>query len=195
MSNHHRGLWGYHGHTASGHEITVQATGIGGPSAVVVLGELAELGVRRAIRVGTCTAADGEPPAGAGLLVERAIAADGASVALGARRGEALTPSEHLRAALAADGTLDAGVVVSRDVHERGPAPEGAAAEASGASLVGDLQTAATFAACRRVGIEVAAVLAVASSGGRRLEDEPLEAVLLRLATVAAGVLADHQTL
>src|SRR5690349_15047482 len=56
MSNHARGLWGYTGVTHEGHELTVQSTGMGGPSATVVLHDLAELGVRRALRIGTCTA-------------------------------------------------------------------------------------------------------------------------------------------
>ena len=41
MSNHHRGLWGYFGETADGHELTIQATGIGGPGAAIVVSELA----------------------------------------------------------------------------------------------------------------------------------------------------------
>ena len=44
MSNHHRGLWGYWGETADGDELTVHATGIGGPSATIVLGELIDAG-------------------------------------------------------------------------------------------------------------------------------------------------------
>ena len=48
MSNHHRGLWGYHGRTSEGRELTVQATGIGGPSAAIVIGELAALEIGRA---------------------------------------------------------------------------------------------------------------------------------------------------
>src|SRR5690349_11269946 len=55
MSNHARGLWGYTGVTDAGKELTIQSTGMGGPSASVVLSDLAELGVRRAIRIGTCT--------------------------------------------------------------------------------------------------------------------------------------------
>jgi hypothetical protein len=55
MSNHARGMWGYTGLTQEGHELTVQSTGMGGPSATVVLHDLAELGARRAVRVGTCT--------------------------------------------------------------------------------------------------------------------------------------------
>src|SRR3954452_17291951 len=55
MSHHARGLWGYTGVTHAGDEVTIQSTGMGGPSATVVLRDLAELGVRRAIRIGTCT--------------------------------------------------------------------------------------------------------------------------------------------
>ncbi|MGH2961258.1 MAG: purine-nucleoside phosphorylase, partial [Solirubrobacterales bacterium] len=44
MSNHSHGLWGYHGETESGAELTIQSTGIGGPSAAIVLSELTELG-------------------------------------------------------------------------------------------------------------------------------------------------------
>jgi uridine phosphorylase len=54
MSNHARGLWGYTGVTPAGRELTIQSTGMGGPSAAVVLADLAELGLRRAIRIGTC---------------------------------------------------------------------------------------------------------------------------------------------
>ena len=89
MSNHHRGLWGYYGETAAGAELTVQATGIGGPSAAIVLGELAELGLRRAIRVGTCAAPGPAPPARRRRSSSSAaIAATGRARALGAAPGE-----------------------------------------------------------------------------------------------------------
>src|SRR6476660_8531232 len=58
MSNHARGLWGYSGRTSAGDSLTVQSTGMGGPSAALVFAELAELGVQRAVRVGTCVAFD-----------------------------------------------------------------------------------------------------------------------------------------
>lgn len=185
MSNHHHGLWGYHGETPAGRELTVQATGIGGPSAVVVLGELAELGMRRAIRVGTCVAA-GSPPAGTGVRVGAAVGEDGASVALGARPGRPLAPDPALREALASATGLREATVVSRDVGpgHGGPLP------AIGAGEVLDLQSAATFAFCRERGLAAAAVLAVATSDGRRLEDEPLEAVLLALADAAVAAFA-----
>src|SRR5215216_2958547 len=85
MSNHHRGLWGYYGETkAGGRPLTIQSTGIGGPSSAVVLAELAELGVRRAVRVGTCRALGPDLALGDLAVVEAALSGDGASRALGA---------------------------------------------------------------------------------------------------------------
>ena len=47
MFNHNRGLWGYTGEAiADGRPLTIQSTGMGGPSAAIVLAELAELGAR-----------------------------------------------------------------------------------------------------------------------------------------------------
>src|SRR3954466_12590015 len=71
MSNHARGLWGYTGVTDAGAELTIQSTGMGGPSATVVLRDLAELGVGRAIRIGTCTSL-GDPGLGELMIVNRA---------------------------------------------------------------------------------------------------------------------------
>ena len=56
MFNHHRGLWGYTGLAPDGEPLTIQSTGMGGPSAAIVIHELIELGARRLLRVGTCGA-------------------------------------------------------------------------------------------------------------------------------------------
>src|SRR6476646_7704988 len=74
MSNHARGLWGYSGRTPEGEELTIQSTGMGGPSAALVLSDLAELGVRRAVRVGSAAGAGGGAAGGGLILVERALA-------------------------------------------------------------------------------------------------------------------------
>jgi hypothetical protein len=141
--------------------------------------------MRRAIRVGTCVAG-AAPAAGTAVLAAAAVAEDGASAALGARPGSRLAADPGLREALAATAGLPEVTVVSRDV---GPA-HGGPPPALGPDEVLDLQTAATFAFCRDRGLAAAAVLAVATSGGRRLEDEPLEAVLLGLADAAVAALA-----
>ena len=46
MFNHARGLWGYTGTAADGLPLSVQSTGMGGPSAAIVVEELIELGAR-----------------------------------------------------------------------------------------------------------------------------------------------------
>jgi purine-nucleoside phosphorylase len=51
--NAERGLLGYTG-TFQGRPVSVQATGMGCPSAAIVVEELAQLGVERLVRVGTC---------------------------------------------------------------------------------------------------------------------------------------------
>ncbi len=53
--NDHRGLLGYTG-MFEGARISAQTTGMGGPSAAIVVEELAQLGVRTVIRAGTCGA-------------------------------------------------------------------------------------------------------------------------------------------
>ena len=73
---------------------------MGGPSAAIVLQELAELGVGRAIRVGTCGALDPELEHGELVVAGDALAEDGASQALGA--AEIAEPDPVLTAALAA---------------------------------------------------------------------------------------------
>ena len=59
MLNHNRGLWGYSGAAADGELLTIQSTGMGGPSAAIVVEELIALGARRLLRLGTCGALAG----------------------------------------------------------------------------------------------------------------------------------------
>src|SRR5215203_2796563 len=103
MLNHHRGLWGYSGRAADGELLTIQSTGLGGPSAAAVVAELLELGARRLIRVGTA-AGLGATPLGAIVVAEAALATDGASRALGA--GERVEADATLAGALAAPGAV-----------------------------------------------------------------------------------------
>ena len=190
MSNHHRGLWGYHGETPEGDELTVQATGIGGPSAAIVIGELADLGLRCAIRVGTCAAAGADPPAGSTLVARRAVALDGTSAALGIEAGAEVRPDPELTAGML-DRGLGGAVVVSADLPP-GQAPSSPGLPSGSPDpRVGDLQTAAVLASASSRGVRAAAGLVVGSAAGRRLEDEPLEARLLQLAEIAAASIRD----
>jgi uridine phosphorylase len=196
MSNHAHGLWGYSGETAAGRPLTIQSTGIGGPSAAHVLGDLAELGARRAVRVGTCVALDGGLELGAMLLCGRALAVDGTSRALGA--APAVEPDAGLTASLAglpgAPGR--SATVVSADViREAGspvvPATLRARWLADGA-IAAELQMAALFALGGRLGVGVAGLLVVADDAeGRAGDDTALAESASAAAALAARALAD----
>src|SRR5215207_3796183 len=84
MFNHARGLWGYTGVASDGEPLTVQATGIGGPSAAIVVEELIALGATRLVRIGTCGALGPELELGTLLAAASVLPADGTSAALGA---------------------------------------------------------------------------------------------------------------
>jgi uridine phosphorylase len=165
MSNHARGLWGYSGLTPEGRGLNVQATGMGGPSAALVLSDLAELGVRRAVRVGTCAAlAEGLRPGDLVCVTEaRAWSVDGRGA------GSPALPDEGLAGRLAAKLGDEArpGRVASLDVLHPvpgQPAPEGD---------VADMQTAALLAAARELDVAVAAVLIVVEvEGFDHLDDD-----------------------
>jgi len=184
MSNHARGLWGYSGRTPGGEELTIQATGIGGPSAALVLGDLAELGVRRAVRVGTCTALVPEVEPGTLLDVAEAHAWGGP----GSREGTPVRPdaalSRALGAALGSDGRR--GIVASLDVLHGGGAPAPVAA-----GDVADMQTAAVLERGRELGVAAAAVLVVTEgAAGRRLSEDAEESATKRAGAAAAAALS-----
>jgi uridine phosphorylase len=164
MFNHHRGLWGYTGTAADGAPLTIQSTGMGGPSAAIVLEELAALGVTLAVRVGTALALDGSLVLGDLVAATEVAGADGTSRALGAPERR---PLDAALAGALADAGARGGLVVSHDLFY-GPAaaaPEGA--------LARDLETAALAAVAARHGLRFGSVLAiVADAHGARLDDE-----------------------
>src|SRR4051794_27279455 len=113
MLNARRGLWGYTGTAPDGTEVTVQSTGMGGPSAAIVAEELIDLGARTLVRIGTCGALVPELALGELLAVESAVSADGASQGLGANGR--VDPDSVLTEALVDAGAKPA-TVVSTDL-------------------------------------------------------------------------------
>jgi uridine phosphorylase len=188
MSNHARGLWGYSGTTPAGRELTIQATGMGGPSAVLVLGDMAELGVRRLVRVGTCVGLDRSCKLGELLLVTEAVAAGGSAGSLGVGASERVGPSaaltERLGLELGDDGR--AGAVSSFDLH-----PAELSRSEAGA-IAADMQTAPLLARARALGVEAAAVLIVGeiAEAEDRLEADSLEAAEKRAGRAASAALS-----
>lgn len=173
MFNHHRGLWGYTGAAPDGEPLTIQATGMGGPSAAIVLSELIALGARRAIRVGTCGALVDDLALGEMLIAREAICADGTSRALGA--GERTDADRALTDALAR-GTPSArvGTIVSVDLFY-----DNGSSKTHLDALAVEMEAAALFAVGANAGVPVACVLTVsdtfdAQGARRRIDDETL---------------------
>jgi DeoD family purine-nucleoside phosphorylase len=206
MFNHHRGLWGYTGTaTDDGQPLTIQSTGMGGPSAAIVLHELVSLGVTRAIRVGTCGAL--HPSLGLGdlVLAREAISADGTSAALGAGVTvgadpvllDALTRELERVCGRAGEGppgrAFHDGRTVSTDLFYESDAARAREWRASGA-LAMEMEAAALFAVGANTGIHVACVLAVTDTfddtGARtRIDDDALEPVVEAMGTAATRAL------
>lgn len=191
MHNLHRGLWGYSGETDEGRPLSIQSTGMGAPSAAIVLHELAALGARRAIRVGTCGAIAEALGLGQLLRVESAVGEDGICRGLGVE--EPVTPDAELLERLASAGTGEPARVVTTDFfYERGPVPRDRWA-AAGAQAV-DMETAALFALGPRMGVAVASLLIVGDvfpQGERlRVGDEQLAEAVESMGRAAAAALA-----
>jgi purine-nucleoside phosphorylase len=186
MSNHARGLWGYSGETAAGMGLTIQATGMGGPSAAIVLADLAKLGVRRAIRVGTCTALASDLRTGELVVVHEALAGGGSAAAYGVELGKSVLPDPELFARLRERLGDDVRPVriASLDAHPVDPASAGDGAAAA------DLQTVAVLARSRELGVAAAAVLIVTEAESGRLGDDELEAASKRAGSAAGSALS-----
>lgn len=189
MSNHHRGLWGYTGPTEEGWRLTVQSTGMGGPSAAIVLEELAGLGVRRAIRIGSCGALGDDLHLGATLIVEGALVGDGTAKALGAADQISGDPGLTARLREAAPGARPAKIVSTDLFYERDPDWAGRWAE-RGAEAV-EMETSTIFALGQELGLRVAAALVVSDlvASRARIDDGELELQAIGLAEAAVRAL------
>ena len=200
MFNHSHGLWGYTGLAADREPMTIQATGIGAPSAAIVLDELIGLGLRRAVAVGTCvglpsTGDSGAPPLGLGdvMIAEAAVCGDGTSRSLGAGEADA-TPDPALTRALRdsrPSHEARRGRVISTDLLYgpddldllRGIGDRGV--------LAAEMEAAALFTLGARRRVAVGCVLVVAdlltSAGLERLADDGLALAQERAGRLAAA--------
>ncbi|MBV9817539.1 MAG: hypothetical protein JOZ07_04230 [Solirubrobacterales bacterium] len=203
MFNLTRGLWGYSGDAiVDGKPMTIQSTGMGGPSAAIVITELAQLGARTMVRVGTCGALDPTLALGDLLVVSAALADDGCSRALAARTrvapdralaaGTRVAPDPSLTAALARAGTAREVTVVSTDLFYDAPAGAEQAWRDQGAAAV-EMEAATLFALAARRSLVAGAALIVTdllAHDRRRIEPDALREAELALGGLAAAALA-----
>jgi DeoD family purine-nucleoside phosphorylase len=169
MFNHHRGLWGYTGLAPDGRPVTIQSTGMGGPSAAIVVHELIDLGARRLLRVGTCGALAEGLALGDLVIATESIAVDGTSRALGAGARVAASPDLLTVVTATADPPfpdegpvthpVHAGPIVTTDLFydDRELEREWSAAGA----LAVEMEAATLFALAAARGVEAAALLVV----------------------------------
>jgi DeoD family purine-nucleoside phosphorylase len=197
MFNHHRGLWGYTGLALDGAPLTIQSTGMGGPSAAIVISELVDLGARRLVRVGTCGALAPGLRLGDLLIATEAISADGTSRALGA--DDRVPASPELLAALtdAADPSesgpfaTHAGPVVSTDLFYDGRGLERSWAQAGAAGV--EMEAATLFTLAGRREVPAAALLVISDlvlPARRRIGPEELREAETRMGRAALGALS-----
>jgi len=194
MFNHNRGLWGYTGAAADGAPLTIQSTGMGGPSAAIVIEELVELGARRLVRVGTCGALVGGFALGDVVVAREAVCADGTSRALGAGDRAPADPAltAALMAAAARDGGAREGAVVTTDLFYDADGRH--ASPPPGDALAIEMETATLFRLAALRGVQAGCVLAVSDLLGPargRIDAEALEAAAQRIGRIAAAALTD----
>jgi uridine phosphorylase len=190
MFNHARGLWGYTGAAPDGKPLSVQSTGMGGPSAAIVVEELIDLGAKSLIRIGTCGALAPDFELGAHVAAAEVLAADGASSAMGPERR--LRPDERLTQALI-EGGAPAVTVVSSDLFYDPREDVEAQWREEGAQVV-EMEAATLLAVAARRGVPAAVVLAVSDvlvGGAReRIGREALEEVGVALGRAGYAALA-----
>jgi uridine phosphorylase len=181
MFNHARGLWGYTGTASDGEPLTVQATGMGGPSAAIVCEELITLGATLLVRIGTCEALDPSIELGTLLAAESVIPADGASAALGA--GAALEPDPGLLKRLVAAGARPVTVATSDLFYD--PREGVAAGWAERGAVAVEMEAATILQVAARHGVAAACVLGVSdvasSNGARRMSRDELAELGVRI--------------
>jgi uridine phosphorylase len=192
MFNHNRGLWGYTGAAPDGEPLTIQSTGMGGPSAAIVIAELADLGAGTLLRVGTCGGLSDSLALGELLIAGEAVVDDGTSRALGA--GERVSGSPELLARLqrGAEGQARTCAVVSTDLFYDGP-PDAEQGWIEQGALAVEMETAALFALAARRGLQAGSLLIVSDlllPVRRRIDRDVLTTAERRLGELAARALA-----
>jgi purine-nucleoside phosphorylase len=191
MFNHNRGLWGYTGPALlDGEPLTIQSTGMGGPSAAIVIAELADLGATTVLRVGTCGGLDDRLSLGELVVVAEAVCEDGTSRALsGTAR---VSPDAGLLARLRAAAVGATGTVVSTDLfYDTDPGTEERWRD--GGALAVEMEAATLFALAARRGLIAGALLIVTDlllGARRRIEADALHQAEHRLGEAALAALA-----
>ena len=197
--NRERGMLGYTGEY-EGRPVSVQATGMGCPSAAIVMEELVQLGVKRLLRVGTCGGLQPDIELGDLVVAVSAVPADATARHLVG--GEPHTPTadwELVHAAVHAAKQLEqpvrVGPIASSDTFYD-PDPERHRRWSERGVLGVEMEAAVLFTigALRRVqaGCLLTVSDIVIGEQFTRISDEELRAAVDRMTRVALATVTTH---
>lgn len=178
--NEFRGLVGYTG-TFEGVRVSVQTTGMGCPSAAIVCEEIATLGARVVIRLGTCGAVRPEMGATDMVIATAACPLDGTTADY--TEGEPYAPAATFRVVRAlVDAASEAGVrhhtglIATEDALYRVREAWTARWQQRGV-LAQEMEASAIFTVAALRGMEAGCILVASNHAGQheRLEDTALQ--------------------
>ena len=191
--NAERGMLGYTGEF-EGRPVSVQSTGMGCPSAAIVVEELVQLGVKRLLRIGTCGGLQSD-------LALGAIPADATARHLVGTDQHVPTASWELvhgavHVAKEAGQPMRIGPIVSSDLFYN-PDGEQYARWSSRGVLAVEMEAAVLFTLGALRGVQAGCLLTVSDvvveGEFKRISDEELRAAVDRMTRVAlATVTAEH---
>jgi len=204
QTNAERGMLGYTG-TFNGRPVSVQASGMGCPSAAIVYEELVQLGVKRLMRVGTCGGLQPDMKLGDLIVAIAATAADHTTLTY--TGGEPYSPTASwelvhgaVHAARELGRRVRVGSVVSSDVFYD-PDPGRAGRWSSRGILAVEMEAAVLFTIGALRKIEAGCLLTVSDvlieGEFVRISDEEMRAAVdqmteLALVTVISGSAGNH---
>jgi purine-nucleoside phosphorylase len=188
--NEFRGLVGYTGRYR-GAAVSVQTTGMGAPSAAIVVEELAMLGAKTVIRIGTCGGAGVGVEPGDLVIATAACPLDGTTKQYVG--GDEYAPAASysvvtalVSAALLSGARHHVGLVATEDALYA-VAPEWTETWAARAVLAQEMEASAVFTVAALRGLEAGCILTASNSAGthERLPDDHLEPAIDRMIAVA----------
>src|ERR671938_1132086 len=196
--NSERGMLGYTGEF-EGRPVSVQATGMGCPSAAIVIEELVQLGVKRMLRVGTCGGLQPDLELGDLIVALSAIPADATARHLVGTDQHVPTASWELvhgpvHVAKEIDQPVRVGPIVSSDLFYN--PDEGQYERWSGRGILAvEMEAAVLFTLAALRGVEAGCLLTVSDvvveGEFKRISDEELRAAVDRMTRVALAAVTE----
>jgi purine-nucleoside phosphorylase len=188
--NEYRGLIGYTG-AYRGTPISVQTTGMGAPSAAIVVEELAMLGAKTVIRIGTCGSARPEIEPGDLIIATASCPIEGTTPLYTA--GDPYAPAASFRVVRALVEAAERtqvrhhiGLIATEDALYS-VTPDWRERWAARGVLAQEMEASAIFTVAALRGIEAGCILTVSNAAGQheRLRDDDLLPAIDRMIEVA----------